>query len=611
METIRSGNHSMESSHISGPGDVFLVGELAGVLSPLDLFDSLEPALQILLDATGADDIELFLAEDTRGDLLLTTCRGQDREALMSRLRFARGIGFPGIVVKQNQPLVTDRLGEDSRYLRAAVKRCGIRSYVCIPLTDFGEGALGSLHLAWRKTNVPLQRVSHLLQQAANPISNAIYAGLAGRRMSVRTALDNAAGIRGQEDWLAALLRVFQQQTGADGGMLFLFDQGMKHVVRTVSTGGIPEAQKGKLDATYHKCVDLCDRHGVALGTGGGYYLDLCKEVVESGHAACCAPLILQNRLVGRVLLDYGKNPGGSLNKDLVSLMAMAGEAAGHIPLPLFQEPGRVGITRPPKIQAGSGKGLELRCLGEFSVIRNGKPVTRSSFFYRSKARTLLKFLLSRDGKPVNKEILIDFLWPDADDFSGTNRLHGVIHALRAAIESDHRKKEWMYIRREGEGYYFNLDSPHFVDVFRFRQLLNDASKVDQAQSNEQVLGLLQEAVGLYQGDLYENEYDAEYFEAEREYLRQLYVSAVKRLVEIRISRGELEQACTCLREALRIYAVEEDLHQRLIKLLLTQGKRREAFKQFHLCVEILRADLDAEPLPETLHLESLLAPSS
>ncbi len=611
MGANRTGNSKIDASRFSDPDDVFLVGELAGALSPLDLFDSLESGLQILLDATGADDIELFLAEDTRGDLLLTTCRGQDREALMSRLRFARGIGFPGIVANQNKPLVTDRLGEDSRYLRAEVKRCGIRSYACIPLTDFGEGALGSINLAWRKTNVPLQRVSRLLQQAANPISNAIYAGLAGRRMSVRTALDNVAGIRRQEDWLAALLRVFQQQTGAGGGTLFLFDQGMQRVVRTVSTGGIPEAHKGALDSTYHKCVDLCNRHGVALGAGGEYHLDLCKGVVDSGHAACCAPLVLQNRLVGRVLLDYGENPSGPLNKDLISLMAMADEAAKHIPQPLFLDSEGKGSTCLPEIQAGTGEGLVLRCLGEFSVIRNGKPVTRSSFFYRSKALTLLKILLSRGGKPVNKEALIDLLWPDADGFATINQLHGVVHALRKAIDTKFPQKGWTYILREGEGYLFNLDSAQFVDFYEFRRLLHEASKTDQKQTQEEVLWYLQEAVALYQGDLYDNECDAEYFEAEREYLRQLYVAAVKRLAEIRKSRGEIEQACNCLREALGIYAVEESLHQGLIKLLLTQGKRREAFKQFHLCVEILRRDLDAEPLPETLHLEGLLAQTS
>ena len=612
MGASRAGKLYIQASRYSDLDDVSLVGELAGILSPLDIFESLAPSLQLLLDATGADDIELFLSENTRGDMLLTECRGQDRDALMSRRRFARGIGFPGIVAEQKKPLVTDRLGEDSRYLRAEVKRRGIRSYASVPMTDFGEGPLGSLHLAWRKSKVPLKRVSHLLQQAAKPISNAIYAGLASRRVSVRTALDNAAGIGRREDWLGVMLGVVQQQTGAGGGALFLFDHGMQRVVNSVSIGGVPEAPKRSFDPTYKKCVKLCNRHGVALGEDGEFHLDLCKGMVDSGHVACCAPLILHNDLVGRILLDFGENPGGLLNKDLISLMVMADEAAGHIPQELFLDDSpREAKPRPPKIQAGTGEGLVLRCLGEFSVIRNGRSVTRSSFCYRSKARTLLKYLISRGGKPVNKEALIDLLWPEADSFDTINRLHGVVHAVRAAIDTSLPNKDWMYIRRDGDGYYFNLDSPQFVDVFRFRQILDEALISDQAQSEEEMLGLLQEAVALYQGDLYENECDAEHFESEREYLRQLYVSAVKRLVEIRISRGELEQACTCLREALRIYAVEENLHQGLIKLLLMQGKRREAFKQFHLCVEILRRELDAEPLPETLHLESLLAQSS
>ncbi len=368
----------------------------------------------------------------------------------------------------------------------------------------------------------------------------------------------------------------------------------------------------GRIDFNDRKCVELCGRHGVTLSGGGEYRLDLCKQVVESGRVACCAPLIFNKRLMGRVMLEFGQNPPTTLNKELISLMAMADEAACYIPARLLHNPAkRKGYVPGPGARAATERRLELRCLGGFSLVKGGIPVTRASFAYRGKARTLLKFLILRGGKPVNKEALIDFLWPEADGRSAINRLHGVVHALRAAIDTDRCNKEWMYIRREGEGYYFNLDSPQFVDVFRFRQILDEALMSDRERPEQDTLAFLQEAIALYRGDLYENEFDAEHFEAEREYLRQLYVAAVRRLVEIRISRGELEQACSCLREALRIYAAEEGLHQGLIKLLLMQGKRREAFKQFDLCVEIVRRDLDAEPLPETLQLKSMMTQSS
>ena len=79
----------------------------------------------------------------------------------------------------------------------------------------------------------------------------------------------------------------------------------------------------------------------------------------------------------------------------------------------------------------------------------------------------------------------------------------------------------------------------------------------------------------------------------------------------MRKSRGDLNLAAICLRHVLRIYPVEENLHQHLIKVLLMQGKRREAMKQFHSCVDILRNELDADPLPETLQLESLVVQPS
>ena len=585
---------------------LFLVGMVAESLSPTRLFDSLESGLEILRDAAGADDCELFLAEYDGGDLLLSACQGRDRDALMTRPRFGRGQGYPGIVANEKRPLVTSELQKDNRYLRQAVKQRGIHSYACVPLTDFGSGVLGSLNLAWRRTNVPLERVSNLMQRVAKPISSAIYAGQAGWRASVRTALARTPERARPEDWLANLLRTFQNQTGADGGTVFLFDHGRQRIVQAVSTGGVSAPARGVVDVAGQKCIDLCDRQGVSLIAGGQYHLKLCKKIADSGHAACCAPLVFNGRLVGRILLDYGESPRPFLNTDLINLTTITDEAAHHIPTRFFDPDLGGGKIRPAGMRCDAEESLVMNCLGVFSVNRGGRPLPLSSFSYRNKARTLLKTLLLRAGKSVNRDALIELLWPETNSVAGANRLHGVVHALRAAIEPYYQGRDWTYIRRDGDRYFFNMDSPHQVDLFEFRRLLYEASHADQAQSEKLVIGYLQRAIALYRGDLFDSEFDAEYFEPDRETLRQLFLQAVERLVEIRTARGEFQQAAGVLRRALRFCAVEENLHQTLIKVLLMQGKRREAMKQLDRCAEILRKELDVDPLPETLRLKNL-----
>ena len=58
-----------------------------------------------------------------------------------------------------------------------------------------------------------------------------------------------------------------------------------------------------------------------------------------------------------------------------------------------------------------TGFPVEIRTLGGFSVIRNGEAVTISE--WRSKkARDLLKILITRRGRPLLREALMETLWP-------------------------------------------------------------------------------------------------------------------------------------------------------------------------------------------------------
>ena len=62
------------------------------------------------------------------------------------------------------------------------------------------------------------------------------------------------------------------------------------------------------------------------------------------------------------------------------------------------------------------------------------------------------------------------------------------------------------------------------------------------------------------------------------------------------------------LRRGLLADPLREDLHQVLIRALITLGRRPEALAQYDVCVRLLRDELAAEPLPETRRLAHLAA---
>lgn len=112
--------------------------------------DAVATTLATARDGTVADAAELFLVERETGKSLLMGHRGLFPEAFSQIARFGRGEGYPGLIALSGEPIITQSLGDDDRYLRTMVKQRGIQSYFCLPLTS-GDGVLGCLNVALRR----------------------------------------------------------------------------------------------------------------------------------------------------------------------------------------------------------------------------------------------------------------------------------------------------------------------------------------------------------------------------------------------------------------------------------------------------------------------------
>jgi len=115
----------------------------------LDLESLLRDTLDKVLAVMEADAGEIFLREESSGDMVLAVHRGLFGSAFYSNNRFERNVGFPGIVAVTGEPLVTGDLYRDARFAREEVVRAGIRSFACIPLTVKNQ-VIGALTLAAR-----------------------------------------------------------------------------------------------------------------------------------------------------------------------------------------------------------------------------------------------------------------------------------------------------------------------------------------------------------------------------------------------------------------------------------------------------------------------------
>lgn len=399
--------------------------------------DSIEGMLDGLRRACGADDCELFLITASGQEVYLVDCAGRDREAFLEQTRMPLGSGYPGRVAMTRKPLFTNRFQQDRLFLRDAVKRRGIHSFLGFPLLQAGR-PLGYVGLGWRHATVPM-------------------------------------------DWSLKLL--------ADVEPLL--------------------------------------------------------------------PLALRNR---RAAAD----------------------------------------------ESGTATELALRCFGVFEILCNGHPVPLASF-PRRKAVDLLKILTLQRGVPMHRDQLIELLWPGVTPRAGVNRLHGVLNVLRSQLEPGRRHGASAYVVSHDDRYHLDTGARHSVDLYEFLDLIEDARRARRRGDEELAVGRLEDALGLYRGNLFADSDDSEVFEMHRVRLRHSYLDAVRSVARWKLRHDAHEDGVRVLQAALALEPDAVDLQEMLIGELLATGRLSEARQQYESCRVALRRYLDMELPPRTRALTRLL----
>ncbi|MBI2965196.1 MAG: GAF domain-containing protein [Chloroflexi bacterium] len=612
--------------------DLAAVTALSTSLPAGNFEQSIERALGWVRDAVDAEAAELFLADRRGGDMLLTAYRGPFPTAFAQITRFHPGEGFPGLVMSRGEPLLTNNLPEDPRYLRTRVKQKGFRSYVCVPLMG-PKGPVGSLNIASRRPDFDVGRAQRLLTWASGPLCASVEAGLAvaGETVGVVAGETLQGGKEGLDSLLGSVLRQLMAVGKASRGALLLYDRELGGLVRKVAEGespaiGCPEVKLGRPD----ECPALASGQGLALYGPRHAWPRPCQDMRGAGKTVYCVPLIGGGQAVGVALLGYGEHNPSPPTAYLAPLLKLAGRGACAIgqewararkgratlaaPVAAQQDhgPERVpgGGAHPSATGEAAGPSghlfLEVRCFGGFELYRRGRLVT-PDMFQRRAALSLLKILLIYGGRRIHRDVLAEHLWPEADPRAAANRLYVVVHTLRHMVEPRQGNKLWQYVRREGDYYHFNLDASCWIDIMEFRSHLRLAERLHQRKELAGAIRAYETAAGLYRGDLLEDEPYSQWCLQEREHLRETCLEALQRLANLHLERGGPERSAQHFRHALRLDPLREEAHRGLMRALWVAGRRDEALREYEVCRDTLRRELDVGPLPDTERLHALI----
>lgn len=247
---------------------------------------------------------------------------------------------------------------------------------------------------------------------------------------------------------------------------------------------------------------------------------------------------------------------------------------------------------------------LTLRFLGGFSVLLDGRPVTR---FGTAKTRALLAYLSVEAGHPYTRAALAALFWPEVDERQARHNLSQSLQFLRRALHLASETatavgSESSFLHLSAQEMSWNPDSAYLLDTARLMELVG-------SEKEDVPTAALEEAAALYRGEflagfsLPDSLAFDEWLLFQRERFQRVALVALGTLTDRQQAAGHFDRAERYARQQLNIDRWHEPAYRQLLMALAAAGRPAEALQQFELCRQTLLDDLGVEPQLATIRL--------
>jgi predicted ATPase/DNA-binding SARP family transcriptional activator len=206
------------------------------------------------------------------------------------------------------------------------------------------------------------------------------------------------------------------------------------------------------------------------------------------------------------------------------------------------------------------------------------------AFSARPKTLPLLCYLLLHRDGPLSRGALAFSLWPDDEEGKARTNLRRHLRYLAQVLPAG--PEPWVVT--SGNSVAWNPRAALWLDVAEFEGFISCG---DPAA-----------AVELYRGDLLENCGDECLLDA-RDRLRTTYLAALTDLVLTRRAARDFRSATAYARRLLQADPWREDIVRELMAARYAGGDVVGALAEFDRFARLVRAEMNAEPMPETVAL--------
>lgn len=238
---------------------------------------------------------------------------------------------------------------------------------------------------------------------------------------------------------------------------------------------------------------------------------------------------------------------------------------------------------------------LAIKTLGGFDVLLRGEQVPSSAWQSRV-AREVVWMLLSSRSRPINREVLMDRLWPDEDPAKSANRLSVALTTIRKVFDPDRTYDADHYLQADRD--MVSLHPAHLsVDVEEFLENSRQGRTLLRQGKREEGIALLASAEASYVGEFLEEQPYAEWAVPLREEARSEYMGVASLLAETAESDGDFDLAARRYLRMIERDAYNEPAHLGLVTAMERTGRRGTARRLYGNYVARM-AELDVEPEP-------------
>ncbi|MEV0621682.1 BTAD domain-containing putative transcriptional regulator [Nonomuraea sp. NPDC050404] len=239
---------------------------------------------------------------------------------------------------------------------------------------------------------------------------------------------------------------------------------------------------------------------------------------------------------------------------------------------------------------------VTIRLLGPFEVRLRDRTVRINS----KRQRALLASLALTAGQVVPVEVLAERIWGAELPASPREAVQNNVHRLRRLLGPE-------LVRSAVDGYLLDVD-PDEVDAARFGTL---ARAAEQAEGEEPARAreLLRQALELWRGeplgDVASDSLERDHAPA----LTERHLAAVERRIDLDLRIGDRapSELIAELRTLTARFPVRESLWERLLTVLIGDGRQAEALETYERVRSLLAATLGADPSAELRRLHQRL----